>query len=391
MSAHASNMNTLTEPVLAATPFEIVISGSGLEADRQIEIRDAFAPFANRANEWAEKIATVTDPKIARETRLAMRRERIDLEKKHAEFKARTLSWTRAVDGSRKVISDAYDTMECQMDAIEKAEANRIAAEKAAKKAERDAALRQYGVDVTWIQTGEMTDAQFLGLLNQSRDAYEKKLADAKAAEEARIAKEKADAEARAEQVRKDAEAREAQRKENERLKAEADVRERWLAAESKRVADEKAAADAFAKAERDAIEAHAKKERDAAAAKAAEEKKKADAKLKAEQAEHAKRLAEMQAEAKKLRDEKARVDAEVQAKVDAEKKRAADEAEAKRRAEAAPDAEKLRAFSSSLDSLVWPSCVTEAGQEYLRRAKMEMIELQRHVEEDADKLEGGK
>lgn len=119
--------------------FDLVISSSGLDAERQIEIREAFAPFAARVADWASKIALVDDPKVARETRLAMRRERIDLDKKHAEFKSKTLAWTRAVDGSKKVISDAYDSMESQMEEIEKAEERRIAAEKAARKAERDA------------------------------------------------------------------------------------------------------------------------------------------------------------------------------------------------------------------------------------------------------------
>ena len=129
--------------------FDLVISSSGLDAERQIEIREAFAPFAARVADWASKIALVDDPKVARETRLAMRRERIDLDKKHAEYKSRVLSWTKAVDGSRKVISESYDAMEAQMAEIEKAEERRIAAEKAARKAERDAALRQYGADVT--------------------------------------------------------------------------------------------------------------------------------------------------------------------------------------------------------------------------------------------------
>ncbi len=350
-------MNTLTE-----TPkFELIITSSGLEQDRQIEIREAFAPYAEKVSSWASKIASVDDPKVARETRLAMRRERIDLDKKHAEFKSKTLAWTRAVDGSKKVISDAYDSMEAQMEEIEKAEERRIAAEKAARKAERDAALRQYGVDVTWIQTGEMSDAQFLSLLHQSREAHEKRLADAKAAEEARIAREKKEAEERAEKARKDAEEREARRLENERLKAEAEKREKEMAAERARLAAERAEAEAKAKKEREAIEAKARAEK-AAAEKKLREEREAREKLEREQRE----------------------------RVEAERKRKAAEAEAKRLAEQAPDAEKLEALADVVEGISLPTMATEAGVEYLVRARRELAALVKNLRADAQRL-GGK
>lgn len=349
-------MNTLTE-----TPkFELIITSSGLEQDRQIEIREAFAPYAEKVSSWAGKVASVDDPKVARETRLAMRRERIDLDKKHAEFKSKTLAWTRAVDGSKKVISDAYDSMEAQMEEIEKAEERRIAAEKAARKAERDAALRQYGVDVTWIQTGEMSDAQFLSLLHQSREAHEKRLADAKAAEEARIAREKKEAEERAEKARKEAEEREARRLENERLKAEAEKREKEMAAERARLAAERAEAEAKAKKEREAIEAKARAEKVAAEKKLREERE-AREKLEREQRE----------------------------RVEAERRRMAAEAEAKRLAEQAPDAEKLRAVACEIERIKFPAFSTAAGIEYANRAGIELANVVRALQDDADELEG--
>lgn len=349
-------MNTITE-----TPkFELIITSSGLEQDRQIEIREAFAPYAEKVSSWAGKVASVDDPKVARETRLAMRRERIDLDKKHAEFKSKTLAWTRAVDGSKKVISDAYDSMEAQMEEIEKAEERRIAAEKAARKAERDAALRQYGVDVTWIQTGEMSDAQFLSLLHQSREAHEKRLADAKAAEEARIAREKKEAEERAEKARKEAEEREARRLENERLKAEAEKREKEMAAERARLAAERAEAEAKAKKEREAIEAKARAEK-AAAEKKLREEREAREKLEREQRE----------------------------RVEAERRRMAAEAEAKRLAEQAPDAEKLRAVACEIERIKFPAFSTAAGIEYANRAGIELANVVRALQDDADELEG--
>ncbi|MCC6415842.1 MAG: hypothetical protein IT582_08040 [Opitutaceae bacterium] len=360
-------MNTLTE-----TPkFELIITSSGLEQDRQIEIREAFAPFAARVSDWASKIASVDDPKVARETRLAMRRERIDLDKKHAEFKSKTLAWTRAVDGSKKVISDAYDSMEAQMEEIEKAEERRIAAEKAARKAERDAALRQYGVDVTWIQTGEMSDAQFLSLLHQSREAHEKRLADAKAAEEARIAREKKEAEERAEKARKEAEERERLRIENERLAAERKAQEEAMRIERERVAKERAEAEAKAKAERDAIEDAARKEREAAAAKAAEEKRKADAKLKAERVAREK------------------LEQEARQREAAERQRKEAEEAAKRLAEQAPDAEKLEVLAEQMESMQFPTLTSEAGADCLRRAQRDIAIIVQNLRADAKRLGG--
>lgn len=363
-------MNTITE-----TPkFELIITSSGLEQDRQIEIREAFAPYAEKVSSWAGKVASVDDPKVARETRLAMRRERIDLDKKHAEFKSKTLAWTRAVDGSKKVISDAYDSMESQMEEIEKAEERRIAAEKAARKAERDAALRTAGMAdhvLAMMDTGGMSDVGFLGLLEQAKALQAKKEADAKAAEEARIAREKKEAEERAEKARKDAEEREARRIENERLKAEAEKREADLKAERERVAKERAEAETKAKAERDAIEARARKEREAAAAKAAKEKQIADAKLKAE------------------REAREKLEREQREREEAERRRMAAEAEAKRLAEQAPDAEKLRAVACEIERIKFPAFSTAAGIEYANRAGIELANVVRALQEDADELEG--
>jgi len=360
--------------------FDLIICASGLEQDRQLEIRDAFSPFAAKVSEWASKVALVGDSKIARETRWAMRRERIELDKKHADFKSRTLAWTRAVDGSKKCISDAYEEMETQMEEVEKAEANRIAVEKAAKKGERDAAFRQYGMDVTWIQTGEMTDAQFLDMLAKAKAAKEAADAAAKRAEEERIAKDKADAEAKAERARIDAEAREVQRIENERLKREAVERENVATIERVRVAAEQAEAARILAEVKVAAEVKAKAERDAAAST-----------LKAEQENARKQREKLEAEAKKLRNDRARAQAEVQAKVDAEAKKAKDEADAKALAEAAPDAEKLRGIADKLTNLLadLPELQSFAGREFLSRAEIKLKTLIENIRADADKMEG--
>lgn len=378
----------MNETAINTGSFELVITSSGLEPDRQIEIREAFLPFASRANEWAVKIAAVTDSRVARETRLAMRRERIELEKKHADFKARTLAWTRAVDGSRKAISDAYDAMEAQMGDIEKAEERRLAAEKAAKKAERDAAFRQYGMDVSFMDTGAMTDAQFLGQLEIAKTAHEAKIAAAKKAEEDRIAREKAEAEARAEQARKDAEERERQRAENERLRKEAADREAAAKIERERVAAERAAAEAKARVEREAIEAKAKAEREAAAAKLAEERKAREAAEAAALAERRKVEAEAAAKLKAEREAREKLEREAAAarKVEADRI-AAEKAKAAREA-AAPDAEKLRAYANVLDNTGCGQLSTEAARAALDKISIRVQNLAQFIRQTAAELE---
>jgi hypothetical protein len=334
---------------MSTTNFQLVITGSGLEPERQLEIRAAFEPFAEKVQAWATQIAAIADPKIARETRLAMRRERIDLEKRHEEFKSRTLAWTRAVDGSRRVISEAYDSMEAQMADIEKAEERRIAAAKAALKAERDAALRQYGVDVTYIQTGEMTDAAFLGLLEQSKLAHEAKLAAAAKAEADRIEREKREAEERAARAKAEAEERERMRVENEKLKA--------------------AAAEAAAR------EAEARK-------KAAEERAKIEAEAAAQRAKAEAEAAEERAKRAKLEREMR----EAQQKAAAEA--AAREAEAKRLA-AAPDLDKLKRYVADLQAVPKPELVSVHAQQILTTFRSEVGRTASILMLQISKLEG--
>lgn len=307
-----------------STKFELVVSGSGLEPERQLEIRAAFEPFAVKLQDWSGKVAGVTDPKIARETRLAMRRERIDLEKQHEAFKSKTLAWTRAVDGSRRVITEAYDQLEAQMADVEKAEERRIAAAKAALKAERDAALRQFGVDVTYIQTGEMTDAAFLAMLEQAKLAHEAKQAAAAKAEADRIEREKREAEERAVRAKAEAEERERVRIENERLRAEA-------AAAAARAEEERKKAQA----EREAAEAAARKEREAA-----------EATLRAE------------------REARAKLEREAAARAEEERKKAEALAAEQRRLAAAPDAAKIHAWAESIAAVPVPTLSTKEAQD---------------------------
>ncbi len=312
-----------TTETSTATSFDLVISSSGLESEGQLAIRSAFNPFWVQAAEWAAKIETVTDPKVARASRLLLKNVRVEAEHKKDELKASLLQRTRAIDGAFQAIKSVICPLEEKLDAIEKAEQRRIEAAKAALKAERDAALRQYGIDTQWIQTGEMRDSQFLAMLDQARAAYLAKIEAERVAKEKAEAEAKAAAEAAAAKAKADAEERERQRLENERLRKEAEEREAAAKIEREKAAAEKAA-----------IEAKAKAERDAAAAKLAQERK-AREKLEREAA------AARKAEADRIAAEQA----------------------AAARAAAAPDAAKLAAYAAALEAVELPQMATESGK----------------------------
>ena len=322
---------------VVALPQEValVVHQSGLEADSELAIQTTFAPLFAQAKDWEAKVATihVTDAsqvremKLARESRLALKEIRVIAEKNKKRLKEDSLKRGRAIDFVYSTFEGLVKPLEEKLKEQEEFIVRQEASRKAKLKAEREEALRPFGVDTQFYQLGEMPESAWVDLFKSVIAADEAKKAEAAKAEAERIAKEKADAEER-----------ERIRVENERLKAEAAERERLAQIEAQRIAAERAAADAAAKAEREkheaemarqqaearriVAEAHekARKEREAAEAKAKAEQEKA-------QAERAARE-KAEAEAKRLRD--------------AEEAKKAAEAERHRQAELAPDKEKL-------------------------------------------------
>lgn len=147
--------------------------------------------------------------------------------------------------------------------------------------------------EINRIEFEAMSDESFNSFLSGLKSTYEAKIEAERKAEEERIAKEKADVEAR-----------EQQRLENEKLKAEAEKREKEIEAERK--ANEQKLAEERAKAKTEA------EKRDA-------ENK---AKLKAEQDAKAKLESELQAKKDaEIKAENERKQAELKAKAEAEKK----------------------------------------------------------------------
>lgn len=116
--------------------LDLIITGSGLESDSQLSIKTAFNPFWLQAMEWQSKVETVTDPKVARESRLLLKKIRVEAGHKKDELKTELLKRTRAIDGAFRAIETTISPLELKLDGIEKAE--QLAREAAAKAPDRE-------------------------------------------------------------------------------------------------------------------------------------------------------------------------------------------------------------------------------------------------------------
>jgi hypothetical protein len=269
-------------PVVALIPAELdkALQTMAIAEDGRRSLAVAFAPHFQRFNELRDsaKGVAIDAPNAARTLRLAIKAVRVAAEKTRKEQKEDSLRRGKAIDGIYNVLEYELAPVENAMEAIEKAEERREAARIAALKAEREEALRPYA-DPTFYDLGNMPAAQWEQLLAGQKSAHEAKLAAAAKAEADRIAAEQAAKEAQARREAEEAAERERMRAENERLaKVAAEERaareeqerkaaEERNAAEAKRVEAERAAA-AVALAERQARE---KAEAELAAARKAE------------------------------------------------------------------------------------------------------------------------
>ena len=374
-------MSTEAEPVevVAEIPAELatVVQSSGLAAESAHTLESKFAPLFAEAKSLVVQSQgiTVTDAsqltqmKLARTVRLALRDVRVRADKERKAMKEDSLRRGKAIDGVYNVLAYLVDPVEEKLEAAEKF-AERIEAERKAKlKADREEALRPFGVNTA-----------FYDLANMPADAWNGLFAGAVAADKAKKeAAAKADAE-RIAREKVEAEERERVRLENERLKREAFEREKLAQAEREQAAAEKRAAEEKARIEREALEAAMAKQRaeaKAAADAAAEEARKikaeadrlakiaADKAMAEREAAEAKARAEQEAIRKQAQYEReAREKAEAEAKRlrDAEDARIAAEEAARKKAARAPDREKVRAFAASVRSLPIPQASTTEG-----------------------------
>lgn len=262
----------------------------GLEESKAAEIAAQFKPMLDKMveleKEYNEVIALPVDKAAtpARNLRIKYVKVRTGTEKIHKEQKAFYLAAGRFVDGWKNTQLFASQGIEKALEDIENYAANKEKERIAALQAERMELLKQYDVDGSQLQLGQMTDVIWNNFLTGTKSNYDAQKEAERVAEEQRLAA------IEAERVRI-----EEQRLENERLKAEAEEREKVFAAEreaarlleeqrqhelaeERRIAAEKleterkaeAAKQAALKAEADRLSAELKKKQDAEAAETA-------------------------------------------------------------------------------------------------------------------------
>ena len=366
--------------VVAEIPQDLalVVQSSGLEVESARNVTDVFAPLFAQAHSWAEKVATikVTDAtqvremKLARESRLALKEIRVIAEKNRTRLKEDSLRRGRAIDSVYNTLEALVKPLEAQLKEQEEFVKRQEEQRKARIKAEREEALRPFGVNTAFYQLAEMPEADWAALFNSTVAAH-------KAAKEAA---EKAEAERTAKEQAETAE-RERIRQENERLRQEAEAAQKAANAERERLLAEQRAIEEQARKEREAIEAQAKaelakQEAEAdrlaaiAAAKALAEKQAAEAQRKAEQAA-ADARAKVEREAREKAEAEARRLREAQeALKQVEALKLKQEAEAKAKAARAPDREKIAALGTAILAIKMPEVSTPEGQAALAVVK---------------------
>lgn len=281
--------------------------------------------------------------KQAKEMRKQLQQIRIETEKARVRLKEQSLREGKAIDGMANVIKAIITPLEEHLEAQEKfAENQRLEREEALRQ-ERGKLMEEVGALFSSVDLGKISEEDFQSIYQAAKTRKEQADAEAQRLEQERIEKEKAEA---AEQERI--------RKENEALKKEAIKKE----------------------AERQKELAKAEKERLEREKEAEKTRKEFEAKLAAEEAQK-----------KAVANEKAKIQKELEDRKRAEEKRIADEKAAEKKALAAPDKEKLLAFSETLSKAKPMQMGTPEGEAIAREIYAKVISLSLFIKEQAAKL----
>lgn len=345
-----------------STELEKVVNQSGLEIQEGEMIKQSYLPFLNQLadiNEQSKKIdfenPTELDEKISRDLRLKTTkirtgakslkddRKRIHLLKGNLEQSAYNL-----IEASCKLAEETFSNVE---KAREIAEAKR----KFELKLQREQEVIPYAEFIPqFINLGDLTNEDYAKLIDGAKLQIEaRKQAEIKAELE-RVEKEKAEAE----RLRLEAIENERIRKENESLKAE---QEKARIEAEKEKAKQQAILDAERKKADDLLEAQRKENERL--------KKIADEKLKAEQ------------------EAKAKLEAELKAKKDAEAKAEVDKLKAEKKAQNAPDKQKLIEFANMLNSISLPEVKSQDVEKILFDAKTLLEKTATFIKQKASEL----
>lgn len=294
------------EVQIITLPTEVNELAVKVSANKQAEVQTVLQQIFTGTDDWEKQVDAIEvkdindkmSIELAEVARKNSKQARLSAEKIFDAKREEVQNLKAEFDLEDKLWLKAKQVMQIKFKAIEeKAEwkANFVkrfeAEQKELRTQKRINEVSKY-VEINRIEFESMSDESFESFLSGLKSTYEAKIEAERKLEEERIAKEKADAEAMKQQ-----------RLENERLKAEAEKREKEIEAERKANEQKLAEERAKAKAEADRIEAENK------------------AKLKAEQEAKAKLEAELQAKKDaEIKAENKRKQAELKAKAEAEK-----------------------------------------------------------------------
>lgn len=257
-------MKTATAEPTLIKPEVLDAQTKGLEIATAQNLKDSFKGFFVEVQPWAEKAKTIhvtnaSQTEViaeARKVRLKLREIRIATETTRKRLKEDSLRLGKAIDGFANILKAIIEPAEQHLQDQEDFAERQEEARKAALKAEREAKLKPYGVEVEFYQLGEMTEEAFQQLLTNTIAAEEGKKIMAQKAEQERIDKEMAEQE-EYERLKKQAEEAEAKAEQERQARAEVEANLRKLEQEKQ----------AKEKAEREAQEAKARADAEAAAA----------------------------------------------------------------------------------------------------------------------------
>jgi hypothetical protein len=299
-------INKKMEVQIITLPTEVNELAVKVSANKQAEVQTVLQQIFTGTDDWEKQVDAIEvkdindkmSIELAEVARKNSKQARLSAEKIFDAKREEVQNLKAEFDLEDKLWLKAKQVMQIKFKAIEeKAEwkANFVkrfeAEQKELRTQKRINEVSKYA-EINRIEFEAMSDESFDSFLNGLKSTYEAKIEAERKAEEERIAKEKADAEAR-----------EQQRLENERLKAEAEKREKEIEAERKANEQKLAEERAKAKAEADRIDAENKE------------------KLKAEQEAKAKLEEELQAKKDaEIKAENERKQAELKAKAEAEK-----------------------------------------------------------------------
>lgn len=307
---------------MTTNQLQVIIEENQLEnAD---EVKQVFSPFFDQVEQVKETclaikitdVAQVKEMEKAREYRLKLKNLRVASEKEKDRIKEQPLRKCQAIDALARYLKSEIEPLEDYLMEQEKYAIRKDEERKAELESKRKQELDIYEGDYQYVDLKEMPEQNYQNFLKSAQETHKLK--------KEKEAQEEADRKRVAEEQAK---AQEAIRLENERLKAEADKREKEIEAERKKV-DE---ANAKAQAE-------------------------ADKKLKAEREKSEKLAAELKAKAEE--DARAKKEAEVKAKAEQEAKEKAEKEE-----KLAPDKKKLEQLAVQITQLSMPEVTSEEAK----------------------------